>query len=41
MTASTVAAAAARLAGRVHRTPVFTSSTLDAMVGREIFFKVG
>ncbi len=38
-TAAMVAAAVHRLAGRVHRTPVFTSPTLDALVGRKVFFK--
>jgi threonine dehydratase len=28
-----------RLAGRIHRTPVITSSTLDRMAGRTLFFK--
>lgn len=34
-----VRAAAARLAGRVHRTPVATCATLDAHAGRSLFFK--
>jgi threonine dehydratase len=34
-----VAAAAARLAGHAHRTPVLTSRTVDAQVGAEVFFK--
>jgi threonine dehydratase len=32
-------AAAARLAGRAHRTPVMTSATLDRLAGRRLFFK--
>jgi threonine dehydratase len=31
--------AAARVAGFVHRTPVMTCSTLDALAGRSLFFK--
>jgi threonine dehydratase len=34
-----VAAAAARLAGHAHRTPVMTSRTVDARVGAKVFFK--
>jgi len=34
-----VAAAAARIAGHAHRTPVLTSSTADAELGARIFFK--
>ena len=34
-----VAAAAARIAGAAHRTPVLTSSTADAMTGARVFFK--
>jgi threonine dehydratase len=34
-----VAAAAARIAGHAHRTPVLTSRTADAEIGAEIFFK--
>ena len=34
-----VAAAAARLAGVAHRTPVLTSATADAMTGASLFFK--
>ena len=34
-----VAAAAARIKGAAHRTPVLTSSTADAMTGARIFFK--
>jgi threonine dehydratase len=34
-----VLAAAARIAGYAHRTPVMTSRTLDAELGAEIFFK--
>ena len=31
--------AAARIAGFVHRTPVMTCSTLDALAGRKLYFK--
>ncbi len=34
-----VAAAAKRLAGHAHRTPVLRSRTADAMLGAEVFFK--
>jgi threonine dehydratase len=34
-----VVAAAERLAGQVHRTPVLTSQTADAQVGARLFFK--
>ena len=34
-----VVAAAHRIAGRVHRTPVLTSRTLDEMLGVELHFK--
>jgi threonine dehydratase len=34
-----VRAAARRLAGRAHHTPVLTSASLDAMAGAELFFK--
>ena len=34
-----VRAAAERIADGVHRTPVFTSRTLDALAGRALFFK--
>ncbi|MDR3430010.1 threo-3-hydroxy-L-aspartate ammonia-lyase [Silvimonas sp.] len=34
-----VLAAAARIEGHVHRTPVLTSSQLDAEVGAQVFFK--
>ena len=34
-----VRAAAARIRGVVHRTPVFTSATLDAELGARVFFK--
>ena len=33
-----VRAAAARLAGRAHRTPVVTCATLDRLAGRPLFF---
>lgn len=36
---SAVRAAQARIAPHVRRTPVHTSSTLDALAGRELFFK--
>ncbi len=35
-----IRAAAERLAGRAHRTPVMTCRTLDEMAGRALFFKV-
>ncbi|BCJ04385.1 MULTISPECIES: threo-3-hydroxy-L-aspartate ammonia-lyase [unclassified Pseudomonas] len=38
-TVQDVQAAADRLQGHVHRTPVFTSSTLDARVDAQVFFK--
>jgi len=34
-----VVAAAARLAGHAHRTPVLTSSTIDAELGASVYFK--
>ena len=34
-----VAAAAARIAGHAHRTPVLTSRTADAELGASVFFK--
>ncbi len=34
-----IEAAAARIAGRVHRTPVLTCATLDARAGAELYFK--
>ena len=36
---SDVLDAAQRIAPYVHRTPVFTSATLDRMIGAEVFFK--
>ncbi|MFD4791850.1 pyridoxal-phosphate dependent enzyme, partial [Streptomyces sp. NPDC058459] len=39
LTLDDVRAAAARLEGVVHRTPVLTSRTLDARVGAEVFIK--
>ena len=39
VTYADVEAAAARLAGVAHRTPVLTSSTADAMTGAQLFFK--
>lgn len=38
-TRADVAAAARRIAGRVHRTPVLRSRTLDALLGVEVHFK--
>ncbi len=35
----TIRAAHARIAPRIHRTPVFTSQALDAMAGAQLFFK--
>jgi len=35
----TIASAHARIAPRIHRTPVLRSATLDAMCGAELFFK--
>lgn len=34
-----VVAAQTRIAGFIHRTPVFTSDTIDALAGTQIFFK--
>jgi threonine dehydratase len=34
-----IVAAHARIAPHIHRTPVFTSQSLDAMVGAQVFFK--
>ena len=39
MTAEAVRSAAARIAGRVHRTPVRTSATLDALTGATVVLK--
>jgi threonine dehydratase len=39
VTFSDVEAAAARIAGHVHRTPVMTSATLDGELGANVFFK--
>ena len=39
VTIADVEAAAARIEGHVHRTPVLTSKTLDAELGASIFFK--
>lgn len=39
ITPDDVRAAAQRLAGRVHRTPVLTSRTLDALSGAQLFLK--
>ena len=38
-TAEDVRAAARRIAGRVHRTPVLHCSALDALLGGKVFFK--
>ena len=35
----TIVEAHARIAPRIHRTPVMTSKSLDAMVGARVFFK--
>ncbi len=37
--ASDIREAADRIAPYVHRTPVMTCSTLDALAGRSLFFK--
>src|SRR4051794_24093545 len=34
-----VAAAAERIAGRAHRTPILTSTTIDTLAGRAVFLK--
>src|SRR3954454_14717419 len=34
-----IRAGAARITGFVHRTPVMTCSTIDALAGRKLFFK--
>ena len=39
VTYADVVAAAARIEGAAHRTPVLTSSTADAMTGAQVFFK--
>lgn len=39
ISASDVQAAAARIQQHVHRTPVFTSATINALAGCEVFFK--
>lgn len=39
VTLDDVKAAAARIAGHVHRTPVLTSRTADALAGAKLFFK--
>lgn len=39
VTLDDVRAAAERIAGRVHRTPVLTSRTADAVAGARLFFK--
>ena len=35
----TIQGAVQRLAGKVHRTPILTSSAIDRMTGRSVFFK--
>src|SRR5438034_11200112 len=39
LTLELIKEAAARIAGRVHRTPVITSRSLNEVAGREVFFK--
>lgn len=39
LTPATVQAAWQRIAGKVHRTPVMTCRTIDALAGRRVFFK--
>jgi threonine dehydratase len=39
VTWQTIQAAHARIAPRIHRTPILTSSSLDAFVGARVFFK--
>jgi threonine dehydratase len=39
VTWETIQAAHARIAPRIHRTPIMTSSSLDALVGARLFFK--
>ena len=39
VTRADVVRAACRIAGRVHRTPVLTSRTINALLGVEIHFK--
>ena len=39
MNAGAVRSAAARIAGRVHRTPVLTSATLDGRTGTRVTVK--
>jgi threonine dehydratase len=39
LTIELIRAAAARIAGRVHRTPVMTSRSFNEAAGREVFFK--
>src|SRR5207302_493693 len=39
LTLKLIKEAAARIAGRVHRTPVMTSRSFDEVAGREVFFK--
>ncbi|HVH71640.1 MAG TPA: pyridoxal-phosphate dependent enzyme, partial [Candidatus Dormibacteraeota bacterium] len=34
-----IAEAHARVAPRIHRTPIFTSSSLDGLAGAQLFFK--
>src|SRR5260370_8943271 len=39
LTLQLIKEAAARIAGRVHRTPVMTSRSFNEVAGREVFFK--
>src|SRR5436853_975205 len=39
LTLELIKEAAARIAGRVHRTPIMTSRSLNEVAGREVFFK--
>jgi len=39
LTSDLIRQAAARIAGRVHRTPVITSQSFNRVAGREVFFK--
>ena len=39
LTLKLIREAAARIAGRVHRTPVVTSNSFNQVAGREVFFK--
>src|SRR5260221_8657746 len=39
LTLELIKEAAARIAGRIHRTPVMTSRAFNQVAGREVFFK--